>query len=276
MPFGRAHAEALREAVEELRGQRDLGQQDQRLAALADRLGDRLEIDLGLARAGDAVEQVDREAALAHRAAQDVGRHALRSGELGLAIVRIGLARDRLGRQRDRFERAFVDQPVDHADRDAGILRGLGLGAQQAVFQRGEHAAARRRQALRRRAGKAHPDALALGPEIAHAQGHAQHHAARGERVVRHPVDEAAQLLVQRRIVELRRDVFQAIVQAGLHRHVVRPHHAERLARPERHRHDIADREAEFVRRAVRIGVVERDRHQNVDDAWPCCDSRRL
>ncbi len=64
MPFGRAHAEALREAVEELRRERDLGHQDQRLAALADRLGDRLEIDLGLARAGHAVEQIDREAAM--------------------------------------------------------------------------------------------------------------------------------------------------------------------------------------------------------------------
>ena len=59
-------------------------------------------------------------------------------------------------------------------------LRGLALGAQQAVGKRVEHAAARRRHALRRRACEPHADALALGAEkLAHAQGHAQHHAAR-------------------------------------------------------------------------------------------------
>ena len=267
MPFGRAHAEALRETVEGLRRERDLGHQDQRLTPFADCLGDGLEINLRLARAGDAVEQIDREAALPHRAAQDIGRHALRRGELGLAIVWVGLARDRLGRQRDGFERAFVDQPVDDADRDAGVLGSFGFGSQHAVFERSEHAPARRRQTLRRWTGETHRDALALRTEIAHAQGHAQHHAARGQRVARHPVDEAAQLFVQWRIVELRRDILQAIVQAGLDRDVVGPYDADRLAGPERHRHDIADGEAELVRRAVRIGVVERDRHQNVDDA---------
>ena len=35
-------------------------------------------------------------------------------------------------------------------------------------------------------------------------------------------------------------------MQAGLHRHVVGPHHAERLARPERHRDEIADCEVQF------------------------------
>ena len=157
MPFGGPHAEALREAVEELRGERDLRHQDQRLAALADRLGDRLEIDLGLARAGDAVEQVDREAAVRDGAAQDVGRHALRAGQLGLAVAGIGLARDRLGRQRDDFERAFVDEPVDHAGRNAGILGGFGFGAQQTVRERRHHAPARRRHALRRADPKAAP-----------------------------------------------------------------------------------------------------------------------
>ena len=64
MPFRRAHAEARGEAVEELRGERDLRHQDQALPAGADRVGHRLEINFGLARAGDAVEQRDRIAAL--------------------------------------------------------------------------------------------------------------------------------------------------------------------------------------------------------------------
>ena len=80
----------------------------------------------------------------------------------GCAIVGIGLARDRLGRQRHDFERAFVDQAVDDAGRHARILGGFGLGAQHAVGERVQHAAARRRHALRGRAGEAHRDALAL------------------------------------------------------------------------------------------------------------------
>ena len=67
MPFRRAHAEARGEAVEELRGERDLRHQDQRLAAAPDGLRHRLEIDLGLARAGDAVEQRRRKSRLARR-----------------------------------------------------------------------------------------------------------------------------------------------------------------------------------------------------------------
>ena len=58
MPFRRAHAEARGEAVEELRGERDLRHQDRGSAGRARmRVRHRLEIDLGLARAGDAVEQ---------------------------------------------------------------------------------------------------------------------------------------------------------------------------------------------------------------------------
>ena len=57
MPFGGPRAEALLAAGDELTGQRDLGHQHQRLLALPKGLRDRLEIDLGLARAGDTVEQ---------------------------------------------------------------------------------------------------------------------------------------------------------------------------------------------------------------------------
>ena len=77
MPFQRPHAEARREAIEELAGQRDLRHQDQRLLAAADGLGDRLEIDLGLAGAGDAVEQRDMEGAVGGERAHGVDRRAL-------------------------------------------------------------------------------------------------------------------------------------------------------------------------------------------------------
>jgi len=125
----------------------------------------------------------------------------------------------------------------------------------------------RRRDALRRGPGEAHADTLARRTKIAHAQGHAQHHAAGAERVVRDPIDELAQLFPQRRIVELEVDVLEAIVQARPHRDVVGPDHAERFARPERNADNIAHFEVELGRRAIRIGMIERNRHQNVHDA---------
>ena len=66
VPFRRTHAEARGEAVEKLRGERDLRHQDQRLAPASQDFGDRLKINLGLARAGDAVDQSDRIAARRH------------------------------------------------------------------------------------------------------------------------------------------------------------------------------------------------------------------
>ena len=56
-------AEAGPEAAGELRGQRDLGHQHQRPLAGGARRGDGPQVDLGLARAGDAVEQEGAEAA---------------------------------------------------------------------------------------------------------------------------------------------------------------------------------------------------------------------
>src|SRR5262249_36292180 len=59
VPLRGAHAEALREAVKERRGQGDLGDKHQRLFSTADDLADGLEINLRLASTGDAVEQGD-------------------------------------------------------------------------------------------------------------------------------------------------------------------------------------------------------------------------
>src|SRR4029077_5710878 len=59
MPLQRTHAETLREAIEELSGQGELRHEEHRLLAAPDYFGDRLEIDFGLARTGDAIEQRD-------------------------------------------------------------------------------------------------------------------------------------------------------------------------------------------------------------------------
>ena len=63
MPDGGGDAEAALEAFQPLGGEGDLRQQDQGLAALAEAFGDCFQVDLGLAGAGDAVEQGDGELA---------------------------------------------------------------------------------------------------------------------------------------------------------------------------------------------------------------------
>ena len=98
-----------REAVEEARSQRDFGQQDQRLLPHLHRLRDCFEIDFGLAGAGDAVEQIDREVVLANRGAQNFGGARLGIAQLRPGEIDVGRRRDRLGRKLDRVERSLVD-----------------------------------------------------------------------------------------------------------------------------------------------------------------------
>src|SRR5580692_4173974 len=118
-----------------------------------------------------------------------------------------------------------------------------------------------------RGSGQPHADALARRAQmLAHAQAHPQHHAAGAERVARDPVDEAAQLRLEPRHVELLLDVFEPIVEPRIGRRVVGPDHAGGLAGTERHAHDIARRELHAVGNAVRIGLVKRDRQEDIDD----------
>ena len=146
MPGDRRAAEARLEALEERLGQRDLGQQDQRLLPLAQALGDRLEIDLGLARAGDSVEQ-HRVEALADRR-DEAGRGlGLVGVELGRGEIGIGAGQGPVGVDRDGFERAGVDQPAHDAVADAGMIGELADRALPA-FERGERLLALRGQAF--------------------------------------------------------------------------------------------------------------------------------
>ena len=66
MPSDGRMAESIREAAQERLSQRDFWQQDQRLLAHADRLGNRLKIDLGLAGPSDAIKQDRRERLCRH------------------------------------------------------------------------------------------------------------------------------------------------------------------------------------------------------------------
>ena len=269
MPFRRPGAEAGGEAVERLRGERDLRHQDQRLPLVPDIFRHRLEIDFRFAGAGDAVEQRHRVAALIDRGAQRVGGGELAEREFGLAEIRIGRLRHRLRRQHHRLQRALVDQPVEHAGADTGFARGIAFGAHELVGKKLQHAGARRRHARGCNSCKPHADALARRAEmLSPAQRHAQHHAARRQRVVGDPIDEFAQLGFQRRHVELVRHVLHAVVQARIGIGVLGPDHAHGLAaRAERHAHQVAGRQRKALRHPVGIGLVQRHRHQNVDKA---------
>ena len=104
MPLGGAAAEALLEPLQELVGQRDFGQQDQHLSVRpAQRLRDRLEIDLGFARAGHAIQQRRAEAALGDGLAK-LGRRRR------LALAQIRLAEIGLGSGRARARKLGADQ----------------------------------------------------------------------------------------------------------------------------------------------------------------------
>ena len=140
VPFRRAHAEAFRETIEELRGERDFRHQDQHLLAAPDRLGHGLKIDFGLSRAGDAVDQGDGIFAFDNKIARRVRGVTLHIDEIRLHEIGIGQLRDRIGRQHNRLERAFIDQSVDHRGRDAGFMRGIVLCARHAVFEQPQHA----------------------------------------------------------------------------------------------------------------------------------------
>ncbi len=97
MPFGRPHAEAPLEALEELRGERDLGHQDEALPALPHGLGHGLEIDLGLAGAGDALQQASpRSACCRHVLHQRAPRPPPgAASSAGAGMVGVGPGRDR-------------------------------------------------------------------------------------------------------------------------------------------------------------------------------------
>ena len=113
MPFRRPGAETRREPLEERRGERDLGQENQSLAAATERGGDRLEIDLGLARAGDPFEQDHAGAPHGHRLDQRGGGLGLARREPGTGVVGIGRPHRRLCRDRGQGQRSVGEKRID-------------------------------------------------------------------------------------------------------------------------------------------------------------------
>ena len=229
-----------------------------------DGLGDGLEIDLGLARAGDAFEERHRRAARPHEVDEDLRRGRLRGRKRGPGVVGIRRFGDRFGGQSHAFEGALVDEAVDDAGAHPGRLGEVALEVDEAALGRFQHAGAGGGQAQRRRPGEADADARDLGPAlVGQLQAEGEGRALRGEGVPGDPVEE----LAHRRGDGRRRE-------AQAHRLEIRPgprpqapDDADGLPRPERHLHDVAFRKDEAVGNGVGIGRVEGEGNQDVGDA---------
>ena len=267
---GEAVAEAGAEAGDGLRGEADLGDQDDRPAAAGERRLDRRQVDLGLARAGDAVEE-------------------LLAGRVGLAVERRdegvdgGLLLGEELRRVDRGGEAGGGGGAAHARIAGGDQAALGEPAQGRAVgaDRGGQLRRRHLAALDQRLEHRpllHPEPLAalqrrlaggqdLGPQLGlrphRAAGAAgpgprrqhQREAARGRRAVlaRHPEAELDQLRRGARLERL--DRLREPLRRQLRGLGELDHDAEQPPRPERHPHQAADLEPLH---RLRPAVVER------------------
>ena len=267
MPLGRRHAEAAAEAVEPLGGERDLRQQHQHLAPGLQGRGDGFQIDLGLAGAGDTVEQGDRVVAGAHGRRQLFRRRLLhlRQRDPGPRPIRAG--KGRRPWQRYRREQAGLGQAFDDARPDPGFLRQLPRRPGQAVLQQLQDSAPGRRQpdlVLGRRLRQA-KSRKRLGRQqgLRGAERHAQDRAARHQAIGRDPLDEAPRHLAEGRQVIGLDDQSQAFGRQRLGLRLGIPDHARQLAVAERHAHQPTGFQAHARRQDVVVGLGQRQGQQN-------------
>ncbi len=264
VPFAGAAAEALLEPLQELAGERDFRQQDQHLrVALAQRLRHRLEIDLGLARAGDAVEQRRAEAAFLNALAKLGRRRRLLLRQPGLCEIRLWGGRAR-ARQLGADQRTRLGQAVDHGGAHLGGIHQPLLGPHLAIGERGQNPLAGRCHTRWRR--PAEPEAPARLLRLEHeprTHHHLQHHALGRERIVRDPIGESEIDGRQRRHVQHRHDRFKlpGIERFRLAR--LPPDRADPLHRPQRHHHKRAGRNLPAIRHRVSIGLLKCQRQQH-------------
>ncbi len=252
MPGHRLVAEAGGEALEKGLGERDLGQQDERLPPPPKRLGDRFEIDLGLAGPGHPVEQEGREGRGPDRLDEDVRRRALGQLQLGRIVIRVGEREGVVDRDFDRLDRARLDEAPDHPVRDPRRDRQLAhqpLPLADPLQRLG----ARGGQPFGDEAGQAifgdRPPAL---QGAGRSQGHAQHRGERGEVVIGGPLDQPPERLGERRQVVGGDERPEAIVADRLgFEPVLLPDHAGQLPRAERSEHDRARADLHALRHAI-------------------------
>ena len=244
-------------------GQRDFRQQDEHLLALFQRCRDRLEIDLGLARPGDAFEKRRHEAVLTHRAGKRLGGRFLIVGQIGGFVSRVRCGDDRGRRQFDFLETSRLGQSVDNRKRNASGMSEPRARPGKSVGSHFQHAVARRRHPLRQDVCTSQTRRRWLRIECGrHAQDHARHHARRRQCVARDPVDEAAHVLGHGQAVEDMFDRAQLLrVDLVLLRSI--PDDPGDKPRPEWHRDDGTGFDDHAIWHHIGIGPLRRSRHEH-------------
>ncbi len=240
MPRDRRAAEARLEPLEERLGQRDFGQQDERLPALAKALRDRLEIDFGLARSGNSVEQHGVEFVSDRRREAGSGV-ALIPIEVGRREIWVGAGERPVGIDRHGFQRAGIDQAAHDAVADLGVAGELADRA-LAPVDRGKRLLALRREAFGNEPGRPILGELPRPVERGRrGQHHPQHRGERAQVIIRGPFAQPPERRGDRRDAHDAGERAQPAVRHFGRRQPLRlPRHAEQLARAERRDHDRA------------------------------------
>ncbi len=266
MPFGRPHAEAGGEAVEPMRRQRDLRQQHQHLPSGRQRRRHRLEIDLGLAGAGDAVQQRGRIAAIGDRVDQPVRRLALGLAQHCPRPGQVRLRHRVEAGQQHGLEQPGLGHALDHPGAAAGLTRQLGRQPRRPVLQHRQDAPSGGAE-LRALGRQLRPaiggDRLRRLQRPGRGQRHTQHRAGGRQSVAGDPVDEVARHLRQRRQVEAVQHRLQPRLRdlAGARP----PDHADPPQPAQRHLDIAAGRKIHALRHRVIVSFCQGQRQQHPD-----------
>ena len=248
-------AEAATEACQGLRGQADFRHQHQRLPALRQAMDDRLQVDLGLAAAGHAIQQERLEAVGGSDRGHRLGLVRVERGTgqwlrvLGGHAQRNPLGQPALG------QAARGGAPVLHAFAQHVLIHD-GFGQQ--LGQLPWTAACAQLFTLGVAFGGQLPTpVVCVGQDLAMAQragqGGAQHLAQWRMGVARQPLQALPQLPLQQRLrVAPGQGLAQSLAVVGL---AVPHHHTDQLPVAERHLQAAADRDRRCI--ALRRQVVE-------------------
>ena len=239
-----------------------------------ERARDGFEIDFGLARAGDAVEQGDGEIVGIDGASQAFDGTRLIGGEACRLRMRgLRARKDALG-DRDFDEHAGSGEAIDHARRAAGEIGKIRFRADKAVGCDFEDAGAR--LASFSAAGAAPstmqtPKRCLGGSKAASALIIMRATMPSGrQRVACDPFGETHRNFGQARCVNAARQGLQLFRIDGL-TFAARPvpNDADARLRPKRHEHERAGRGIHAIRHEIVVGLVERHGHEHGHAAGP-------
>ena len=276
VPLRRPRPEARLHPVEELHRERDLRQEHQRLPPPRQRLGHRLEIDLGLARPGHALEQRRGIPPRRHRGPQPRRRLRLRGRKRPRRRARVERRIGRVARRVLAHQHPLRLQPLHHRRRDPGALRQLQRREAEVaeLGEGGQHPRPRLGHPLRLAPGAAQDRPRRRRPAQARRpRGQPQHHRQRRHGIVGRPREELAHRRRQRRHVEHPRHVAQpARIEVAAARAPDQPEHPPR---PQRHLDEVA-RPRAARRRPVVEQPVEALRRHHRDRRAPGEDLRGI